>query len=57
MLNFQVIDNSGAMLAEVINVYKVKHKAKKSVGFGTIGESNTLACNRHAREDTNMDSC
>jgi len=26
------------MLAEVINVYKVKHKAKKSVGFGTIGK-------------------
>lgn len=35
----QVIDNSGATLAEVINVYKVKTNPKKSVGFASVGES------------------
>jgi ribosomal protein L14 len=33
-----VIDNSGAVLAEVINVYKCKHKRPKSVGFAGVGE-------------------
>ncbi|KAK1927877.1 putative mitochondrial 54S ribosomal protein YmL38/YmL34 [Papiliotrema laurentii] len=33
-----VIDNSGAMLAEVINVYKCKHKPKKSVGIASVGD-------------------
>jgi len=36
-----VIDNSGAILAELINVYKVKTKRKKSVGFAVVGESFT----------------
>lgn len=31
-----VIDNSGALIAECINVLKVKTK-KKSTGFGTVG--------------------
>jgi hypothetical protein len=35
----QVIDNSGAILAELINVYKVKTKPKKSVGFASVGVS------------------
>lgn len=31
-----VIDNSGAVVAECVNVLKVKTK-KKSTGFGTVG--------------------
>jgi len=34
----QVIDNSGAILAELINVYKVRRNPAKSVGFATVGE-------------------
>ncbi|ORX35434.1 putative mitochondrial 54S ribosomal protein YmL38/YmL34 [Kockovaella imperatae] len=33
-----VIDNTGVTRAELINVYKVKTKAKKSVGTGTVGD-------------------
>ncbi|CAD6573731.1 MAG: hypothetical protein TREMPRED_000897 [Tremellales sp. Tagirdzhanova-0007] len=33
-----VIDNSGAILAELINVYKVKTKRPKSVGFAAVGD-------------------
>ena len=33
-----VIDNSGALIAECINVLKVKTK-KKSTGFATVGMS------------------
>jgi ribosomal protein L14 len=39
-----VIDNSGALIAECINVLKVKTK-KKSTGFATVGKSH----HRHAR--------
>lgn len=35
-----MIDNSGALLAEVINVYKCKTKRPKSVGFATVGTAN-----------------
>jgi ribosomal protein L14 len=35
----QVIDNSGALVAEVINVYKCKQAPPKSVGVATVGQS------------------
>ncbi|RSH85841.1 uncharacterized protein EHS24_004021 [Apiotrichum porosum] len=40
-----VIDNSGALIAECINVLKVKSK-KKSTGFGTVGDEIVCVINR-----------
>ncbi|KAL7423649.1 54S ribosomal protein L38, mitochondrial [Cryptotrichosporon argae] len=40
-----VIDNSGALVAECINVLKVKTK-KKSTGFATVGDEIVCVINR-----------
>ena len=43
-----MIDNTGVTRAELINVYKVKTKAKKSVGVGTVGEYGGFCADRTA---------
>lgn len=47
----QVIDNSGAVQAELINVFKCKPSRKKSVGVGYVGElqSRAKSCNNVAK--------
>lgn len=44
----QVIDNSGAVQAELINVFKCKPSRKKSVGVGYVGELQSRTTTRRS---------